>query len=111
MNSVKNQDELKIWLSLFLKDINLSSSPFLLSEGEKRRLSILMTVFSNKSVFLYDEPTFGQDQDSIDLIKEIIFQLKAMGKIQIIISHDEIFIDSLSANVYELNNGSLMRLK
>ena len=97
-------------LEIFLKDVDFKRSPFLLSEGEKRRLSILMTIMMNKSIFLYDEPTFGQDQESISLIREMIIHLKAMGKVQILISHDDKFIESLYANVFELVEGRLEKL-
>ncbi|MDD4975238.1 MAG: ABC transporter ATP-binding protein [Bacteriovorax sp.] len=111
LKAFANRDDLKILLGLFFKDIDLKRSPFLLSEGEKRRLSILMTVFLNKSILLYDEPTFGQDQESISIIREMILQLKNTGKIQILISHDDNFIESLTDNVFELVDGQLQRLK
>jgi energy-coupling factor transport system ATP-binding protein len=93
---------LQVLVKCFLKGIDLTRSPFLLSEGEKRRLSILMTVFHNKSIIFYDEPTFGQDKESILLIRSIVLELQKMGKLQFIISHDESFINSLNAAVYEL---------
>lgn len=100
---------LRDFLKHFFKDIDLSRSPFLLSEGEKRRLSILMTVFHDKNIIFYDEPTFGQDKESIALIKSIIMQLKEVGKLQFIISHDDHFINSLGAEVYELVGHQLLR--
>ncbi|MGZ3788496.1 MAG: ATP-binding cassette domain-containing protein [Bacteriovorax sp.] len=104
-----SKQDLKTLLQAFLKNIDLNRSPFLLSEGEKRRLSILMTVFQDKSVLFYDEPTFGQDKENIAIIREIVLHLKEMGKIQFIISHDEEFIRSLDAGVYELKNYHLER--
>ena len=106
----ENLKDLKNIAEVFLKDVDFKRSPFLLSEGEKRRLSILMTIMMNKSIFLYDEPTFGQDQESISLIREIIIHLRAMGKVQILISHDDNFIESLSANVFELVGGYLEKV-
>lgn len=111
LKSVEDKPELKRLLDVFLDGVDLNRSPFLLSEGEKRRLSILMTVFLDKSIILYDEPTFGQDQQSIAVIVELIKYLKAMGKIQIIISHDESFIDSIADKTYELKSGKLERLR
>ena len=107
--NVADKENLKYFLSLFFKNINLSSSPFLLSEGEKRRLSILMTVILNKTIILYDEPTFGQDEESILIIKEMILFLQKLGKIQIIISHDHSFINSLEAQVFDLQDEHLTR--
>lgn len=109
LRNFKDQD-LNRLLQSFFKDIDLSRSPFLLSEGEKRRLSILMTAFHHKSILFFDEPTFGQDSESIHLIKTIILQLSAMGKLQFIISHDENFIRSLGAQVYELVDYHLVKL-
>ncbi len=108
-NSSFYQKSGKKILDIFLKDIDMTRSPFLLSEGEKRRLSILMTVFLNKSLLLYDEPTFGQDQDSIRAIEELVHYLKGEEKIQIIISHNDDFIAHVADQVYELIESSLVR--
>lgn len=94
-------------LKRFFHDIDLKKSPFLLSEGEKRRLSILMTVFLNKGLILYDEPTFGQDQKSIKEIEMLIRELKKLGLIQIFISHDETFIKNTADRVFILDSGRL----
>lgn len=91
----------------FFKNIDLRTSPFLLSEGEKRRLSILMTVFLGKKVILYDEPTFGQDDKSRNIIASLISELKTQGIIQIIISHDDFFIEQVADRVYRLEQGNL----
>lgn len=94
-------------LSSFFHALDLQKSPFLLSEGEKRRLSILMNFFSGKNIFLHDEPTFGQDRRSKFMIAGMVKSLKASGAIQIIISHDEAFINAVADRVYELVDGEL----
>jgi energy-coupling factor transporter ATP-binding protein EcfA2 len=98
------KDEL---LKRFFHEINLDKSPFLLSEGEKRRLSILMTVFLGKSLLLFDEPTFGQDQRSIQEISQLMKELKKLGLIQLFISHDDKFIKETADRVFVLESGSL----
>ncbi|MDO9181893.1 MAG: ABC transporter ATP-binding protein [Bacteriovorax sp.] len=107
LKSISDQSQVDVLLKMFFENIDLNRSPFLLSEGEKRRLGILITVLQEKSILLYDEPTFGQDQSSIFKIKELILSLKNMGKIQVIISHDEAFINSLPTKIYLLSNGQL----
>jgi energy-coupling factor transporter ATP-binding protein EcfA2 len=89
----------------FFHEIDLQKSPFLLSEGEKRRLSILMTVFLGKAVLLYDEPTFGQDENSINSIASLMLELKKLGLIQIFISHDGTFIKKVADKVFVLESG------
>ncbi len=102
--------ESKKLLSQFLKDVDLTRSPFLLSEGEKRRLSILMTILQQKSIILYDEPTFGQDKNSIAMIRDIILFMKSINKIQVIISHDDSFIASIADEVFLLKDAHLEKL-
>lgn len=104
INSPKLKEDL---LKRFFHEINLEKSPFLLSEGEKRRLSILMTVFLGKSLLLYDEPTFGQDQKSIQEISLLMKELKKLGLIQLFISHDDKFIQETADRVFVLESGSL----
>lgn len=94
-------------LQRFFHDIDLKKSPFLLSEGEKRRLSILMTVFLGKGLIIYDEPTFGQDRKSIHEIATLIKELKKTGIIQLFISHDDYFIKEVADRVLHLEKGSL----
>lgn len=111
LKNVKDKDLVTDLMNRFFVEIDFFRSPFLLSEGEKRRLSILMILFLEKSIILYDEPTFGQDSESSDLIKQIICHMKSLGKIQLVISHDDNFIDSLGGLVYQLENESLVRMK
>lgn len=104
ISSVELKEEI---LKRFFYEIDLDKSPFLLSEGEKRRLSILMTVFLGKSLLLFDEPTFGQDQKSIKEISQLMRELKKLGLIQLFISHDDAFIKETADRVFLLESGSL----
>lgn len=85
--------------------IELDRSPYLFSEGEKRRISIYSSLAQNKNILLYDEPTFGQDQNNIEILAEVILTLKKMNKLQIIISHDEDFIEKVADRFFIINEG------
>lgn len=104
---IKSSELKQSLLQRFFHEIDLNKSPFLLSEGEKRRLSILMTVFLGKGLLLFDEPTFGQDQKSIQEIVLLMKELKKLGLIQIFISHDNNFIKEVADRVFLLDSGSL----
>lgn len=105
----KIQGELREQLiKAFFYDLDLEKSPFLLSEGEKRRLSILMTVLLGKKIIFYDEPTFGQDDRSIKEITAIFKALKLSDVTQIFISHDEDFISALADRVLILKEGEVI---
>jgi energy-coupling factor transporter ATP-binding protein EcfA2 len=92
----------------FCQSINDQLSPFLLSEGEKRRLSISLTLMLQKPVVIYDEPTFGQDEHSKEWIVELMKWQQSLGRIQIFISHDVGFINKVASKVYELRDGKLV---
>ncbi len=98
-------------INVFFHQLDLKKSPFMLSEGEKRRLSIILTVFDDKSLLFYDEPTFGQDADSKKIIIDLLKAIKTQDTIQIVISHDEEFIKSVADRVFELSGGSLIENK
>ena len=66
-----------------------------------------MTVFLGKSILLYDEPTFGQDQKSIEQIIALIKEIKKQKIIQVFISHDDKIIQEAADRVFELKDGKL----
>jgi energy-coupling factor transporter ATP-binding protein EcfA2 len=101
------ENDKNILLESFFHELNQKKSPFLLSEGEKRRLSLILALFQGKSLFLFDEPTFGQDAKSKQLIASLMKTIKNYGALQIVISHDEEFIESVADKVFLLEGGKL----
>lgn len=88
----------------------LERSPYMLSEGQKRRLSILIAIAQEKPLILYDEPTYGQDKDNVDLITEIMIALKKANRLQILNTHDVEWAKKISDEVYLLQNQKLVRV-
>ena len=74
---------------------NKDKSPFMLSEGEKRRLSIAAASSLKRKIFLMDEPTFSLDAASRNELAKTIYSMKKNGTSFIIVSHDEPFLNSL----------------
>lgn len=62
--------------------------PFLLSGGEKRRLSVGTALITRPTVLVLDEPTFGQDQARADELLRLLTGLRADGTTIIIVTHD-----------------------
>lgn len=98
-------------IKLFFTDSELKRSPYLFSEGQKRRISILINVVLNKKILFLDEPTFGQDQKNIDKITAIVNQLKNKNYLIFIISHNEDFISEVASRVFELKEYKLNEVK
>lgn len=61
--------------------------PFSLSGGQMQRLTLMMAYLSDKPIIILDEPTAGQDADSLKRCSELI---REMGKEKtvLIITHD-----------------------
>ncbi len=64
------------------------SHPMALSGGQKQRLAIVSAILSNKPVILFDEPSSGLDYKHMYSFVSIIRRQADLGKIVIIVSHD-----------------------
>jgi energy-coupling factor transport system ATP-binding protein len=63
--------------------------PLLLSEGEKRRLALALTLMQNsKHGILLDEPALGQDQHHKDILIQLLKKLSQAGFLVIFTTHD-----------------------
>lgn len=82
-------------------------SPFNLSEGQKRRLSLAIALRANLQLLLLDEPSFGQDRQNKLILIEQIRKLAANGTSFIITTHDEEFSDAIATRKVTLQGGKL----
>lgn len=62
--------------------------PFLLSGGEKRRLSVGTALITRPRVLALDEPTFGQDRARATELLALLQSLRAEGTTIVIVTHD-----------------------
>ena len=62
--------------------------PFLLSGGEKRRLSVGTALITRPRVLALDEPTFGQDCARADELLRLLEGLRDEGTTIVIVTHD-----------------------
>ncbi|MBW4507963.1 MAG: cyclic peptide export ABC transporter [Scytonematopsis contorta HA4267-MV1] len=61
-----------------------------LSQGQRKRLALLIAFLENRPIYLFDEWASDQDPYFREIFyKEILMELKAMGKIVLVISHDD----------------------
>ena len=63
--------------------------PLLLSEGEKRRLALALTIMQDgKHGILLDEPALGQDQHHKEILIQLLKKLSQAGFLVIFTTHD-----------------------
>ena len=62
--------------------------PFLLSGGEKRRLSVGTALITRPRVLALDEPTFGQDRARATEMLDLLGRLRDEGTTILLVTHD-----------------------
>ena len=104
MCGLKNEDYL-----FWLKEVNLEncSNIFVgkLSGGQKRRLSLVLSMVNEPKIVFLDEPTTGMDLDAVDKFWEL---MRTKDFASVIITHDFNQIDTFFNRVLILNDGVIV---
>lgn len=83
------------------------SHPFAVSHGQKRRVAIGAMLADKRNVLLMDEPTAGQDADSLNELYNLIRARAADGAAFLIVTHDMDFAAAIADSVLLLKDGAL----
>ena len=85
-------DEVRARTTELLRRFGLEASaqrhPFLLSGGQKRRLSVGTALVAGAPVLALDEPTFGQDRARADELLGLLDALRREGTTVLVVTHD-----------------------
>ena len=84
-------------------------SPYRLSGGEARRLSLACTLVRHPALLVLDEPTFGQDRLGYEGLVEILRERLDEGACLIAATHDQRLVDDVASRVIELADGRIAR--
>ncbi|MBE1878280.1 ABC transporter ATP-binding protein [Myceligenerans pegani] len=82
--------------------------PFLLSGGQKRRLSVGTALIAGAEVLALDEPTFGQDRERAAELLDILAGLNAGGTTVLVVTHDLQLVAEHASHVAVLRDGRLV---
>jgi energy-coupling factor transporter ATP-binding protein EcfA2 len=96
------------YLTLFGLEKYSGNSPFLLSQGQKRRLSVASMLIAGQEILLLDEPTYGQDHEHNVKLLQMMTQLNAQGVTIIVVTHDVDLIANYCNRVVVLKDGLLL---
>jgi len=81
--------------------------PYQLSQGAKRRLSVVITLAAAPQVLVLDEPTFGQDaRTNHELLAEMV-RLNERGLTIMMITHDMEAVSRFARSVAIMNEGRI----
>lgn len=101
----KPVEALRAHLGSFGMTAELALRPmYLLSGGQKSRVSFAMITFEKPHVLMLDEPTNHLDYDAINAL---IVGLNNYGGGLVVVSHDEYFLNALCDRLYLVQDGKV----
>jgi energy-coupling factor transporter ATP-binding protein EcfA2 len=80
-------------------------SPYRLSGGEQRRLSLACILIRRPRLLVLDEPTFGQDRHGYDALLAILAEHLDDGVSLVAATHDERFVHDVASRIIRLDEG------
>jgi energy-coupling factor transport system ATP-binding protein len=85
------------------------ASPYHLSGGEQRRMSLAAALAHGPAGVLLDEPTVGQDRNTWAAVVGALASARDAGAAVALATHDALAIDALSGRTLELRGGERVR--
>ncbi|PSR34364.1 MAG: ABC transporter ATP-binding protein [Sulfobacillus benefaciens] len=101
-------DDVQSLLQDFALQGQAEQSPFALSQGQKRRLSVAVMMRDPHLAYLLDEPTFGQDARTEQYIMTRLAALKEQGKAVVLTTHDMDLVWRYATRVVVLVSGQVI---
>ena len=84
-----------------------SYSPYMLSQGQQRRLAVASVLAGGQKILLLDEPTYGQDRASVRAIMARLREKTQQGLTVIFITHDEVLAQTWADKIYRMEGKTL----
>jgi energy-coupling factor transporter ATP-binding protein EcfA2/energy-coupling factor transporter transmembrane protein EcfT len=82
--------------------------PYLLSGGQKRRLSVGTALVTGAPLLCLDEPTYGQDQARAQELVALLERLVAEGTTVVIVTHDMQLVAESATHVAVVDDGRVV---
>jgi energy-coupling factor transport system ATP-binding protein len=82
-------------------------SPYTLSGGEQRRLSLACALVRRPRLLVLDEPTFGQDRRGVEALLAILAARAAAGTAVVSVTHDDRFAAAFADRTLVVEGGRL----
>ncbi len=77
------------------------------SLGMRQKLNIAQAIFEKPELLLLDEPTNALDENSIELVHDILKEEARRGAVVIIASHNKYDIESSCDHIVKMNDGRM----
>jgi energy-coupling factor transporter ATP-binding protein EcfA2 len=107
-----SEDEVRSRADALLERFGLTAKarthPFLLSGGQKRRLSVGTALVAGAPVLALDEPTFGQDRARADELLRLLRELNEEGTTILVVTHDMQLVAEYADHTVVLADGRVL---
>lgn len=105
------KEEIDAKVAAILKELGLEAMrethPFALSLGDRQRLAVGCALSLDPEVFVFDEPTTGQDYFGGESIMSLIDELHKKGRTVVIITHDMPLVAEHALRVAVMHEGNI----
>ena len=78
------------------------------SLGMKQKIGIIQAIMENPDILILDEPFNALDQESVELLRNILLKFKNQGKLIIVTSHHKDDIEAICSRVIHLEDGKIV---
>jgi energy-coupling factor transporter ATP-binding protein EcfA2 len=85
-----------------------TTSPFLLSGGERKRVALASVLAWDPAMLILDEPTIGQDYEQKEKLRQFIMQMNTQKKTVIVVTHDVEFVAECNPRVLLMCEGKII---
>ena len=84
-------------------------SPYMLSQGQQRRLAVLSVLAGGQEILLLDEPTYGQDyRSAMAIMMQLRKKIEEENLTVIFITHDKMLAHTWADKIYLLKDKKLV---
>lgn len=109
LSQTEKEERVQKMLEQFHLEKEKEKSPFILSQGQKRRLSVASMLLTNQKILFLDEPTYGQDFENRQELMKDMQQLVKDGITIVMITHDLSLVKQYATRVVEIEKGTVVR--
>lgn len=111
INISMDEKQLKIqeMLEQFHLEQEKEKSPFALSQGQKRRLSVASMLLTQQEILFLDEPTYGQDFENRQELMKDMQKLIEKGVTIVMITHDLELVKQYATRVIKIERGTIVK--
>ncbi len=101
----EQRSRVEYWLERLGMLALAEASPFALSQGQKRRLSVAAMLIRGQSVLILDEPTLGQDEMQASRLMAMMNEFRLGGGTVAMITHDMRLVAEFADSLIVLSRG------